>query len=310
MPSSSAPSSSQYTVLRIKRKATEAAPASLAVIGGGDEADQSQTRRKRRDIGGGRSRGVFRLADTVPQTWQGHGEEGEVLKSRIEGLLAGSTKPEAQASTAGSVAPPASVPIPTAPAAAPTQPPSAATQYRVVPRPAAPFAQDPGLPPRVITLAEIEAARSALVLVDAQAVADAGLSRSALDDPQMAAFLPMLNEYLKLESTPRPIVEDEEYVYDLYYRDLAANGDDIEPSANVATLLGYEDLSPPSTPPDSEPEDEADEDSNDEDYYRNDYPEDEDADEDMEDFEDAYSDGEWSNNDDDEEDERGTWDYR
>lgn len=49
----------------------------------------------------------------------------------------------------------------------------------------------------MITLAEIEAARSALVLVDAQAVADAGLSRSALDDPQMAAFLPMLNEYLK-----------------------------------------------------------------------------------------------------------------
>ncbi|KAL1407465.1 hypothetical protein Q8F55_006898 [Vanrija albida] len=305
MPSSSA--SSQYTVLRIKRKANEPAPASLVI---GDDADQA--RRKRRDLGAARSRGVFRLADTVPPTWQGHGEEGEVLKSRIEGLLAGGGRgePSPVAGPSAAAATPLPVPIP-APAAPPAPAPApAATQYRVMPRTAGPRAQDPGLPPRVITLAEIEAARSALVLVDAQAVADAagaaGLSRSALDDPQMAAFLPMLNEYLKLESTPR-VVEEEEYVYDLYYRDIA--GDD-EPSASVATLLGYEDLSPPSTPPDSEPEDEADEDSNDEDYYRNDYPEDEDADEDMEGFEDAYSDGEWSNDGDDDEDERGTWDYR
>lgn len=79
----------------------------------------------------------------------------------------------------------------------------------------------------------------------------------------------------------------------------------------IGALLGYEDLSPPSTPPDSEPEDEADEDSNDEDYYRNDYPEDEDADEDMAGFEDAYSDGEWSRDEDEYADERDPWeDYR
>lgn len=103
--------------------------------------------------------------------------------------------------------------------------------------------------------------------------------------------------------TPR---EDDEYVYDLYYRDDSAAA--VE-GADVGALLGYEDLSPPSTPPDSEPEDEADEDSNDEDYYRNDYPEDEDADEDMEGFHNAGSDGEWSNDEDDG-DERGVWDYR
>lgn len=103
---------------------------------------------------------------------------------------------------------------------------------------------------------------------------------------------------------PTPRAEDE-YVYDLYYRDdRAAEGE----GADVGALLGYEDLSPPSTPPDSEPEDEADEDSNDEDYYRNDYPEDEDADEDMKGFHDAYSDGEWS--DDGAGSERGVWDYR
>lgn len=35
--------------------------------------------RKRRDISS-RPRGVFRLAETVPPTWHGDGEEGEVLK--------------------------------------------------------------------------------------------------------------------------------------------------------------------------------------------------------------------------------------
>jgi len=102
--------------------------------------------------------------------------------------------------------------------------------------------------------------------------------------------------------------EEDEYVYDLYYRDVNGDAGDGE---GIGALLGYEDLSPPSTPPDSEPEDEADEDSNDEDYYRNDYPEDEDADEDMEGFEDAYSDGEWSRDEDEYADERDPWeDYR
>lgn len=108
------------------------------------------------------------------------------------------------------------------------------------------------------------------------------------------------------QSHPPTPKEDDEYVYDLYYRDdrAAAEGTD------VGALLGYEDLSPPSTPPDSEPEDEADEDSNDEDYYRNDYPEDEDADEDMVGFEDAYSDGAWSAEEDESGGEGGVWDYR
>jgi hypothetical protein len=84
---------------------------------------------------------------------------------------------------------------------------------------------------------------------------------------------------------------------------------------SLTTRLGYEDFSPPSTPSDSEVEDEADEDSNDEDFYRNDYPEDEDADSDMEDLEardggwssDEYNDG---NDDGDDDEERGNWDYR
>lgn len=187
-------------------------------------------------------------------------------------------------------------------------------QFRVVPRAQA---HDPNLPPRVITNAEIEAARSALQFIDAQAVSDEG------QEKEMSAFQDMLTEYLKCtcqntqcdkadskvegSSEIKKVNDDDDddYVYDLYYRDL--NGGGVE-GASIGALLGYEDLSPPSTPPDSEPEDEADEDSNDEDFYRNDYPEDEDADEDMVGFEDAYSDGEWSR--DDEEEERDLWDYR
>ena len=42
--------------------------------------------KKRRDVSG-RPRGIFRLAETVPPTWEGKGDEGEALKNRIKGLM-------------------------------------------------------------------------------------------------------------------------------------------------------------------------------------------------------------------------------
>lgn len=112
----------------------------------------------------------------------------------------------------------------------------------------------------------------------------------------------------------------EEYVYDLYYRDLRPSlsstplGLGAGDGVSMGALLGYEDISPPSSPDESEVEDEADEDSNDEDFYRNDYPEDEDADEDMVGYRDPYG-GERSGSDEedgseDHERERGAWEYR
>ena len=38
--------------------------------------------KRRRDVAG-KPRGLFRLAETVPETWQGKGNEGEVLKVRF-----------------------------------------------------------------------------------------------------------------------------------------------------------------------------------------------------------------------------------
>ncbi|BEI96473.1 hypothetical protein CcaverHIS631_0200620 [Cutaneotrichosporon cavernicola] len=269
------PPQGQYTVLRIKRKATEAPLSSLVI------SDERAT--KRRTL---RGRGVFRLAETVPHTWRGEGQECEQLKFRIQGLM--KTEPSEAPTASPSTA---SVPLP-------TPPPAPRTQYRVVPR--APK-RDPNLPPRVITNAEIEAARNALLFVDATAV------QEAAEDAEMAAFLPMLKEYLKLEhGVTTPPSQDDDYVYDLYYR----TEGQCTAGADVGALLGYEDLSPPSTPPDSEPEDEADEDSNGEDYYRNDYPEDEDGDEDMEGFHDAYSDGAWSHDSEADREEPDVWDYR
>jgi hypothetical protein len=90
---------SQYTVLRIKRKATEAPLSSLGKLNcprscniantpviQDPASDPSSRIKKRRDVSG-RPRGVFRLAETVPPTWHGQGDEAEALKTRIKGLL-------------------------------------------------------------------------------------------------------------------------------------------------------------------------------------------------------------------------------
>ncbi|WWD18740.1 hypothetical protein CI109_103194 [Kwoniella shandongensis] len=348
------PSTEAYTVLRIKRKATEAPLSSLVI----QDTEPRQRAKRRRDISG-RPRGVFRLAETVPGTWVGKGEEGEVLKTRIQDLLSSSQKSSPVISS-GQIASPTALPksisspppisspttiqAPPPPLAASSsdvldqiQSPSstrhrgsnsnaqvAQTQYRVVP-PISPRTKSM-LPPRIMTTAETEAGPSPLVFVDAQAVSSSGPSRqkpsNLEEEKEMAAFLPMLEEYLRLEKSqtkeiPTTPAEDE-WVYDLYYRDNRGSaplhigaGDGV----TIGQLLGFEDISPPSSISGSEPEDEADEDSNDEDYYRNDYPEDEDADEDMEGYrggggesdEDCWSEEE---GDGDDSDDRGEWGYR
>lgn len=146
------------------------------------------------------------------ETLDDGGENRADLQSRIEVLLSGSgsaspspavnqwlassrqagtTAPTAAPAPAAPEAPAAPV-VPAAPAPAPG-PSSRTTQFRVMPRPPK---RDPNLPPRVITNAELDAARSALVFVDAQAVR----SSSTPDEPEdkeMAAFQSMLTEYLK-----------------------------------------------------------------------------------------------------------------
>ncbi|KAJ7505572.1 hypothetical protein B0H11DRAFT_1708405 [Mycena galericulata] len=112
-------------------------------------------------------------------------------------------------------------------------------------------------------------------------------------DEEMEKFLPMLNDYLKLndidisasastssvaETVPPSTSSTDDYVWDVFYHRPATLTEWNE-AANVGTLTG---LPPSITDPydstsDSEPEDEADEDSNAEEYYKNDYPDEEDS---------------------------------
>lgn len=178
------------------------------------------------------------------------------------------------------------------------------------------------LPPRILTAAETEGREGAspFVFVDAQAVETPGQKGTTQEDKDMAAFLPMLQEYLRLEQQDEKAREeeekakDDEWVYDLYYRDSSGSlplGIGAGDGVTIGQLLGFESTSPPSSISGSEPEDEADEDSNDEDYYRNDYPEDEDADEDMVGFR-GGGDSDWSEDEEDDYDydERNEWRYR
>jgi hypothetical protein len=97
------PSRPSYTLLRIKRKATDQPLSSLGLsfpfpLLSPDVTDNKnnlvietesnpgtpglgpgQGREKRRQISG-RPRGIFRLAETVDESWKGRGEEAEGLR--------------------------------------------------------------------------------------------------------------------------------------------------------------------------------------------------------------------------------------
>ncbi|KAI9490672.1 hypothetical protein BDB00DRAFT_836856 [Zychaea mexicana] len=99
------------------------------------------------------------------------------------------------------------------------------------------------------------------------------------DDDIMCNFIPMVKEYLTLNERVREA--EDEYVYDVYYRDDTQQGE--IHGANVGSLVWFNDETEyMNDDTDSEPGDYGDEDSNAEDFYQNDYP-DEESDEDFED---------------------------
>lgn len=119
---------------------------------------------------------------------EGTSKDGSAPSTPVKDDAADGAQPDAK---------PKSVPGLALPPPSASSTPRERTQYRVVPR-VPRF--DPNLPPRVITNAELEAARSALQFIDAMAVE----REEAEADPEMAAFLPMLKEYLKRESAFHP----------------------------------------------------------------------------------------------------------
>ncbi|KAI8878079.1 hypothetical protein K501DRAFT_288072 [Backusella circina FSU 941] len=101
-----------------------------------------------------------------------------------------------------------------------------------------------------------------------------------LEDPDdiMCNFIPMIKEYLTLNDKDEE-KEDDDYVYDVYYRDDSHHQTDMK-GVNIGSLVWFDEVAEYlDDDSDSELGDYVDEDSNAEDYYQNDYPDEEDSDE-------------------------------
>ncbi|KAF7799396.1 hypothetical protein EIP86_010629 [Pleurotus ostreatoroseus] len=115
-------------------------------------------------------------------------------------------------------------------------------------------------------------------------------------DPEIEKFLPMLQDYLKINEidtsiavppakkpeTDEPVKtqgKDEDYVWDVFLSRPAHAQDINRLAANIGTVTGLPEDGIYASDSDSEEDDEDDEDSNAEDWYTNDYPDEESSDE-------------------------------
>ncbi|KAH9950616.1 hypothetical protein B0H21DRAFT_819076 [Amylocystis lapponica] len=300
----------QYTILRIKRKRNEEPLDALVV--------DSRPRRKK-------SRGtmnVFQFAETVEQAAWDDEQQKKDLQTRLSSLA----RESSQQSSPNVVPAPALAPAPAIPTSqgitTATPPVQHAPQpqgedlsrrYTIVqpdkdgpPSEPGSRRRAPTAPPKVWSSKELQAAKSAFRMYDAvpssstlaslASATSAGSVSTAGEDAEMAKFLPMLQDYLKLNDTPLaselppgstlPSASaavngvDDDYVWDVFYQRPTTFQQLFEPSqsGNIGTLTGlpaelsglYDSDS------DSEWEDEDDEDSNAEDWYTNDYPDEDD----------------------------------
>ncbi|KAJ7828087.1 hypothetical protein B0H13DRAFT_2420383 [Mycena leptocephala] len=265
------PVAQSYTILRIKRKRNEEPLDALVV----------ESRRRKKSRGGV---GVFQFAQTVEHdAWEDDKRKRDIEDqvsrlARENASNAAEPKPVLSARTSPSI--PKDDPV---------------RRYRII-------AQEedvptrrrpPSSPPKVISAKDVvpKTKDTGFKLYDA--VLSADKAPTAVADEEMEKFMPMLNEYLKLNdisasASVSSVAETlppseslssstDDYVWDVFYHRPVTLTEWNE-AANVGTLTG---LPPSLTDPydsasDSEPEDEADEDSNAEEYYKNDYPDEED----------------------------------
>ncbi|KAI9318642.1 hypothetical protein BX666DRAFT_1930068 [Dichotomocladium elegans] len=97
---------------------------------------------------------------------------------------------------------------------------------------------------------------------------------NADDEDILYNFIPMVKEYLTLNE--RKQEDENDYVYDVYYRDDSKSADAIQ-NGNVGSLVWFDEDKQYMNDKDSDSDvgNEEDEDSNAEDYYQNDYPDEE-----------------------------------
>ncbi|GBE85222.1 hypothetical protein BKA93DRAFT_751605 [Sparassis latifolia] len=291
-----------YAILRIKRKRNEEPLDALVV-------DARQRRKKSRG-----ALNVFQFAETVEEGAWDDADKTRDLQTRVSSLARGGLQKRKRAPESAPMsvsAPPGGVKsAPTANVKDPSR------RYTIVQSGLPTSASEPGLhrraptaPPKVWSkreLEEMKRVQSGFRMYDVvpSSTTAASLRSGALDaaqdvDQEMAKFLPMLQDYLKLTegsshsaspSVPDmppsasghlAIDDDGDYVWDVFYQrpttfqDLYGSSTSI--GGNIGTLTGLPpELEAYDSDSDSEHEDEDDEDSNAEDWYKNDYPEEED----------------------------------
>ncbi|KAJ7695723.1 hypothetical protein B0H17DRAFT_1271193 [Mycena rosella] len=240
-----------------------------------------ESRRRKKSRGGV---GVFQFAQTVEHdAW-----EDEKRKLDIQDQISRLARESASNAAAAEPKPPIATSTRTSPSIPKDDP---VRRYKII---AQPEEEEPTRrrlptsPPKVISAKDLppKTKNTGFKLYDAVLAADKAPTAEA--DADMENFMPMLNEYLRLNdiaasssvtetATPSTSATDD-YVWDVFYHRPATLAEWNE-AANVGTLTG---LPPSITDPydsasDSEEEDEADEDSNAEEYYKNDYPDEEDS---------------------------------
>ncbi|KAI0917516.1 hypothetical protein AcW1_007304 [Taiwanofungus camphoratus] len=303
----------QYAILRIKRKRNEEPLDALVV-------DSRLRRKKSRS-----ALNVFQFAETVePGAWDDEQKKKD-LEERLSALSRESShkenRPALPASASATVgvheqsAQAAAAPSVTSTTSSSTRPrPDDPNRtYTIIrsDRPLQWFEQSsqgrpPTAPPKVWSTKELNAlhqSHSGLTMYDAVPSSSTlasvtSASSTTNTDAEVAKFLPLLKDYLRLNDMASPsaspsasslpptvsvaIGGDNDYVWDMFYQRPTTFQELFMPSTsvsgNIAKLTGL----PPEleglydTDSDSEYAGEDDEDSNAEDWYKNDYPEEED----------------------------------
>ncbi|KAG1743235.1 uncharacterized protein EDB91DRAFT_236327 [Suillus paluster] len=250
-----------YTIVRIKRKRTDE-PLDVLVV-------ESRVRRKKSKGG----RDVFQFVQTVEETVWEDKQLQVTLQNQISKL--------SQNHHENNMQPSAPADVTNLPGAQRSrQSADEGRRYTIVPtRESAENTKFATSPPKVISVKDVQSP-SDFRMYDA--VPADQKPTSPIFDSEMEKFLPMLQNYLRMNDEPSQVLSAappaEDYVWDVFYR-RPGTLSEWNSVANIGTLEGLPPSldDPYSSDSESEEEDEADEDSNAEEYYKNDYPDEDDS---------------------------------
>lgn len=251
-----------YTIVRIKRKRTDEPLDALVV--------ESRVRRKKSKGG----RDVFQFVRTVEETVWEDKQLQETLQNQISKLSQNHTEKNIQPSVPADI-------TNLSGAQRHRQLADEGRRYTIVPtRESVENTKFATSPPKVISAKD---ARSQSDFRMYDAVPADKKPTPPVFDSDMEKFLPMLQNYLRMNDEPSEVLSAapsvEDYVWDVFYR-RPCTLSEWNSVANIGTLEGLPPSldDPYSSDSESEEEDNADEDSNAEEYYKNDYPDEDDSD--------------------------------